>query len=262
MFKTFNRAGVVTLGIAAAIAIIPLASHAQSGDSKAAFQNFVPDGVSPDVTISSTNGSVSNNMIAWGTSAAPSSLNFAGIAFNSPVETPFKIGSLTYHNGVIGAGTGITAVDMIVDLNFTSPAPIVGNRVFSYTLNTISTSNTGNDVQNADYIDLANVSSGETIVIGATTYHLNIIGFQNFSGDSVANSDLAANGITPLARRFYVYEDSASGHTGTGTADLFGVLSESTLVADTPEPGAYALFAASGISGAGFLIRRRRSNRK
>ncbi|MGH8684274.1 MAG: choice-of-anchor K domain-containing protein, partial [Nitrosospira sp.] len=60
---------------------------------------------------------VGTNTFSWG-SGDSSSLSFAGGNFDATPGTPFTLGRLTFHNGVILSGTGADSVDFKVAINF------------------------------------------------------------------------------------------------------------------------------------------------
>lgn len=116
----------------------------------------------------------------WGNGAPPSSLSFAGGAFSTPGESLFTVGTLTYYNGAIVAGTQADMVDLYLTLAFTNPAGIIEN--FNYTLGLINTLNTGDPIASADYVTLPSVSN-TVFTAGGIDYTLRLE-FGNFSGAS------------------------------------------------------------------------------
>jgi hypothetical protein len=62
---------------------------------------------------------VGTNNFSWGTAFPDQSwLSFTGGNFDTTPNTPFKLGSLTFHNGTIVGGTGADSVSFDVALNF------------------------------------------------------------------------------------------------------------------------------------------------
>ena len=173
-----------------------------------------------------------------GFGTGPNSLTFAGGLFSSVVETPFRVGSLSYFNGTTAIGTTPASVMLTLGLTFTDPLipAVVGSYLF--TLNT--TPNTADPDESADFVDLPSGFSFTDFVIGSTTYRVRLTGFQNVVGDGFLTSN-------PL--QLHVREGLSA------TADLYAVVT--TQVNPVPEPETYALMLA-GLATLAALARRRR----
>ena len=182
----------------------------------------------PDFTYGDGNG--------FGT--GPNSLSFAGTTFASVVETPFRVGTITYFNGTTAVGTTPSSVMLNLGLTFTEPLlpPVFGSYLF--TLNT--TPNTSDPDASADFVDLPSGFSFTDFVIGSTTYRIRLTGFENVVGDGFLTSN-------PL--QLHVREGLSA------RADLFAVVT--TQVNTIPEPETYALMLA-GLAAVGVFARRRR----
>ena len=91
---------------------------------------------------------------------------------------------------------------------------------------------------------------GGTLLTAGTPYWVNA----STTGNNADGWYSTSNGTSgPGAKR----TTAGGAYTSTsGASEAFQV--NGTVVANTPEPGALALFVASGLSGAGFLLRRRR----
>ncbi|MCC6443138.1 MAG: choice-of-anchor K domain-containing protein [Armatimonadetes bacterium] len=80
------------------------------------------------------------NLFKWGKSVIPakfggkpSSLLFQGIAFSGDCDgSPFAIGNLFFHNGLIWGGTEATGVDLKISLDFALPS--IGVKTLTYDL--------------------------------------------------------------------------------------------------------------------------------
>lgn len=112
---------------------------------------------------------VGTNSFAWGT-GDPSSLTFAGSAFDTKPDTVFKLGRLTFHNGTIASGTGADKVDLTLDIGF-DPVPEKNFKLKS-TMNIINTLNTSDPVASAD-----------TVTIGGFSFTFNVLEGQTASVD-------------------------------------------------------------------------------
>jgi PEP-CTERM motif len=228
------------LTVAAFLFVVAAPSYADSivGASSGIFVNPIPSG-GPIVT-----SGVGTNAFLWGDpdgfGTGANSLTFAGKSINTTTETPFTVGTLTYFNGTTAVGSTPTSIDLQVTLNLTTP---LATGAFTFTLNLVSTPNTGTDKDNADYVYFPSSIPAETFVLGSTTYNLQLLGFGNI---------VDPNGFsTPQA--FHVFEDT------TASADLFGVVT--TQVGGfpgAPEPASVTLLGI-GIGGlAGYGWRKRK----
>ncbi len=208
-----------------------------SGSTSGFWVNPIPS-AAPIVTTG-----VGTSVFTWGDNTGfgtpPNSLTFAGGPFNGLLETPFKVGTITYFNGTTALGSTPDSIDLALTLNFAMPAlpPVVSSYLFS--LNT--TTNTADPDESADFVNLPSAFSSTDFLIGGTTYRVKLTGFENILGDGFLTSD---------ALQFHVREG------GTASADLFA----SVTTQPVPEPQSYALMLA-GLAAVGAIARRRRQPR-
>lgn len=168
---------------------------------------------------------VGTNCFQWGTpfthGGSPNQLIFSGDAFASVLGGEFSLGTLSYHNGTIYAGTEAASVDLQLMVNFTNPAAT--NQTSSFLVNLLSTpNNTGTAAGDADYVFLPSSFETQSFTVGGVVYDFSLTGFRNVVGDGFLSSS---------ATEFHVIE------TGTASAQLYGRVTARNI----PEPGTFAL---------------------
>ena len=231
------RLNTCVLAVVLGAAALPSFADNVSGTMAGVWVNPNP-GALPVVTTG-----VGTSTFTWGTSTGatpPNSVIFDNSpgSFATVTETPFKVGKITYFNGTTAVGTTPDSVDLALTLNFAEPA--LGSIVSDYTFNIVTTTNTADADESADYLYLPSAFSTTTFVIGSTTYNVKLTGFQDIVGDGfLASDDLA----------LHVREG------GTATADLFAVVTSE--VSAVPEPQNVALMLAA-LGMMGLVARRRR----
>jgi hypothetical protein len=92
---------------------------------------------------------VGTNGFSWGV-GDPSSLLFTGGDFDTRPGTPFKLGTIRFHNGTIASGTEATGVDLNIAMNFTNIPEL--NSVFKEHIALNNTPNTDDPFASADTI--------------------------------------------------------------------------------------------------------------
>lgn len=203
------------------------------GSTSGVWTNYSP--------LSATVTGAGTSVFTWGSGAAfqspPNQLSFVGNAFASPFETKFKVGTVSYFNGTTAVGSTADTVDLRLTLNFTTPA--LGNVTGDYGFQLISTPNVGDPDGDADFVKLPGLFSSTAFMIGGTTYHVKLTGFENVVGDGFLVSD---------ATEFHVRE------FGTASADLYAEVTTQAI----PEPETYALMLA-GLGVLSMVARRRKA---
>ena len=204
-----------------AIGLIALSgARAQSvvGDASGVFLN-----PQPGTAISS---GVGTNCFAWGipfaSGGSPNTLLFEGNSFASLMGEDFALGTLSYYNGTIFAGTEAASVDLSVGVNLYNPA--AGSQTSNVMLSLASTPNIGSPNGDADFVYLPSTFPQNFFSVDGTDYQLEVTGFRNVIGDGFLDSD---------ATKFQVREG------GTASAQLFARLVQSGK--DVPEPTTAAL---------------------
>jgi hypothetical protein len=194
-----------------------------SGTASAIFTNPQPTGGAIATT------GVGTSSFTWGAGFTPvNRMDFAGTSFASNFESPFKLGTLSYFNGLSGTGTVPDRVDLAVKLAFIDP--LIPDVTSTFTLQLLSTLNNSTPDGNADFVKFTNLFSDTSFLVGSTTYRVKITGFENVVGDGFLVSD---------ATQFHVREGSVA------SADLFAVVTTQT--PQVPEPASYALIL-SGLA--------------
>ena len=223
--------------IVAALALSLISAHAAFAQPVAGSTSGVWVSPNPSAAPIVTTG-VGTSAFTWGEGAPPNTLTFAGGLFGGVLETPFKVGTITYFNGSTTLGTTPDSINLSLTLNFGTPALPSVVSSYLFTLNT--TPNTDDPVASADFVDLPSAFSTTDFLIGSTTYRVKLTGFQNIVGDGFLAS-------SPL--QFHVEEGQ------TASADLYAEVTTQT--AAVPEPETYALMLA-GLAAVGSIARRRR----
>lgn len=201
-------------------------------------------GASSGVFINSTgapgmvSSGIGTNSFSWGlgVNSPPSSLTFAGTSVSSVVaDQSFSLGTLSYVNGVILAGTEARSVDLRTTVNFSGTS-----QTFDYTFDLanqlVNTPNTANSLKSADFVFLSNSIPTSAFSIDGVDYTLQL------ALGSVTEGEFKA------VDHFFVMEG------GTASAELVG------RVTVVPEPSTIlGGLAAAALMGA-FLLRNFRRN--
>jgi hypothetical protein len=129
---------------------------------------------------SAVNTGVGTSAFTWG-SGDPSALIFSGSTFDTKPNTTFKLGTLTFHNGAIFAGTGADSVNFNASLKFNNIPE--KNFTLSSLFTLINTTNTSDPIASADQVSL-----------GDWGYNFNVLEGSTASVDILANLTTNLNG--------------------------------------------------------------------
>ena len=151
-------------------------------------------------------------------------LSFAGQNFTTEPESVFTLGTLTYFNGTTLIGTTPTSVELNINLSITDPVTL--NNDFKFHLDLVSTPNTNDPRESADYVYLPSMYSGTTFSINGTDYTLKLFFKQSESDEGFTEID-----------KFYVLENCEA------SAEILGVIT--TDIHPAPIPGAIWLLGSA-----------------
>jgi len=228
---SFTLASIVMLIASTSIQAAPIA-----GSSSGVFVN--PSGPAGMLV-----SGVGTPTFTWGDGSPyyspPSSLSFAGSAFNTETEQVFSFGTLSYFNGTISPGTEATSVDLNATLSFTTPSGI--NESFLYTLGLINTPNTSDPYGSADIVQFQTIFPSNSFASGGVNYTLEFLGFGSITGSGFST-----------VNQFHVLEGA------TASTQLLGRVT-SNIISPVPEPETYAMLLA-GLGLIGFIARRKNQN--
>jgi len=169
-----------------------------------------------------------------------SALWFSPIAANNVVAGQyFNIGSLFYRNGTIKSNTGASAVDLTLNLSFSSPSSIAPVSAV-YTSDLINSTNSNDPVASADIVSLRNLAAPLDFTDAAGNRYYLELTFQ-------VDQD-TMDGTLSTQEEFRVFEG------GQGRADLLGRFTTTPGVMAVPEPSAALL----GLVGSLLFFRRKR----
>jgi hypothetical protein len=162
-------------------------------------------------------GGIGTNTFSWGTGveSPPSSLSFVGKSVLGAIpEQPFVIGTLSYFNGAVRAGTEAYSVGLQTTLTFSGLT-----QSFDYGLKLINTPNTSNPIASADSVLLSNSLPSARFDLNGVNYTVNL-----------AFGSVTGSGFTQV-NQFFVLEG------GSASADLIGSITASTPTSPTVTPG-------------------------
>lgn len=110
---------------------------------------------------------VGTNSFSWGSGMPDqSSLTFIGGNFDTTPNTPFKLGTLIFHNGTISSGTGADSVGFNIAVNFDNVPE--KNLVLNTIFNIVNTLNTADPIASADYVSIGDYGYTFNVLEGAT----------------------------------------------------------------------------------------------
>jgi hypothetical protein len=180
--------------------------------------------------------------VAAGSSAYPhtSALIFSPVTItNAMPEKTFTIGTLFYRNGTITSNTGVSWVDLNLDLTFSDTLGLAPVSV-AFGANLINTPNSSDAVASADIVSLHSPAAPLNFTDAAgNAYYLELA--------FLVDKD-TMDGTLSTEREFRVFEG------GAGTATLLGRFTTVPATSPIPEPSAAVLC----IAGFALALRRKR----
>lgn len=127
---------------------------------------------------------VGTNIFQWGDpdgfGTGSNELSFSGNSFSTSNDSLFKLGDLTYFNGITSIGTLINSVSLNTLINVTIPSLVEQNFTSKVKLST--TLNTGAPDLDADSIFFPNRFPSPTFNLDGTLTRLEIVGFSKDGG--------------------------------------------------------------------------------
>jgi hypothetical protein len=256
-----NRIGrLTTISVAATALTVALGGLSAARADTVSFSNIVASWVNgtPSSNVTYVNNNSSNPQAYWGGQTPLS--NDSGYTFQSPASQPvtatvppspssdFILGTFQHINEPIPSGTSITGIDLYVTTDVHINATDEGNLTFKFHFDHDETPNGDNPCANgqpnnqgvningcADHVQVSALSGTGAFTIGANTYTVNIVGFEQ-------------GGVQTSS--FWTEEDAIN------TADLVANVDLYTNVVGTPEPSTWTMMLA-GFIGLGALARRK-----
>ena len=195
---------------------------------------------------SATVSGVGSNSFSWGI-GDPSSLSFGGTAFDTTPGTKFKIGTLTFHNGIIAAGSGADSVDFEVPINFTNIAEL--NFSFKTKFTLINTLNIAGDP----------IASADSVSIGSFGYTFNVLEGATATVDVMATLTAPLAGIPGrVGGNGAQFDPTPFDASPTYSIQITGLQNASAggFITQVPEPASLVMMLL-GLGVIGLLVRRR-----
>ena len=149
-------------------------TKAPVGTTSAVFTNPTPAGA--------TVAGVGTSTFAWGAGGSPSFLNFTGTSFDTTPGERFKIGTLTFHNGVIDADSGANSVVFEAPIHFTNIPEL--DFTFKTTFTLTNTPNSDDDPE----------ASADIVSIGSFDHSFHVLEGETASVDVMAILDVSLEG--------------------------------------------------------------------
>jgi len=135
---------------------------------------------------------VGTNVFTWGNAplTGPSSLAFEGAdSVNADLGSEFKLGTLTFFNGITDPSTNADSVDLQLSVELTFRDPVTAQ-----TIQTLMLVNTPNDqIPNSDQVAFSDSWPTKLFTVGDTAYRLQLLGFYNALGEKLNSLDAWEN---------------------------------------------------------------------
>lgn len=190
---------------------------------------------------------VGNNAFTWGTALADipwftnkaNSLTFKGTEFNTNFNSLFKIGELTYFNGIVDLNSSVEKVPLELEVSFKGRTAIA--KYFDFDFKLVNVFNDLNkpidSIDNADYVYIRPSFARSSFTDNGAEYTLELTGFSQDGG------------LTSVPE-FRVVEGA------TTTAEIYGRITYVPPAEKVPEPGIVIGLSSLGVY---MLARKNRS---
>ena len=149
-------------------------------------------------------------------------------AFSTPVEIPFAVADLFYHNGKTIAGSSVTSAPVNLDIFFTDPAGVDRAIAFSFDFSLVL--NTDDPVASADTLTAKGMGGSATFPVGADLFEVELLGFSNDGGSTIID-------------QFTVIEEADT--SSTLYAEIVKLKGRGGSEDPIPEPGALGLIGTA-----------------
>jgi hypothetical protein len=140
---------------------------------------------SPNNAVTQFSG-VGTNTFVTGQSAnslPANTLTFTGNTFTTALDSLFKIGDLSYYNGVTLSGSDVNTVPLQIQLGLSNPAGLSQSFIYGFQFDI--TPNFGDRETNADRLIPLNTSAIGNFVVDGLSYTLQLGGFSQDGGGTI-----------------------------------------------------------------------------
>lgn len=212
---------------------------ATAGTTSAVFTNPAPG--------SAVTTGVGTNTFSWGT-GEQSQLSFAGRSFDTVPNTPFVLGTLSYHNGTIVGTSGADSVDFTTSINFANVPEKNFDISSRFLIN--NTTNTADPIASADSVSL-----------GRWPFIFNVLEGASASVNILARFTTTLSG-SPSGTNAAPFSDDPFDLSPNYELEIIGLIDPSEggfVTGAVPEPSTYGLVAAFALAGLAYFRKRRQS---
>ncbi len=177
--------------IISAIALVTVTAVSWSNQAQAVTINGVSSGtwINPEPGFNSNPqfSGEGSNTFEWGQvndfENDANQLKFSGNSFSTTNDSLFKLGDLTYFNGITFTETLVDNVSLNTSINLTSPNSL--NQDFTFRLGIISTFNTDDAQESTDFVFFPSNFPNQTFDLNGTPTTLKIAGFSKDGGATI-----------------------------------------------------------------------------